>query len=252
MTDLPKGDFRSLLQASTPVYLAWLGLGSSIAVEIVADAGWPAVLIDQQHGSGGSSELQACLTAARAAHVPAMVRVATLDDGLIGRALDAGAQGIMVPMIETPEDATKLVRACKYPPLGGRSFGPYRAKYLIDGDYLGAANAWTIACGQIETRLAVENIDAICAVPGIDMICVGPNDLAISLSGGTDRDIRSDAVLEAIKHVHSRATAKGITTLIYANHQTYARDMAAMGWQVISISTDTAWLAAVARQQLPR
>lgn len=248
----PRPDLRALLAAPPPVYCAWLGLGSPLAVEIVADVGWPAVLIDQQHGAGGPAEMLACLTAAKAAGVPAMVRVDSLDAGRIGRALDAGAQGVMVPMVDTAEHARRLVQAVKYPPLGGRSFGPYRAKYLVDGDYQQAANAWTIACGQIETLSAVENIDAICAVPGLDMICLGPNDLALSLSAGRARDIRAREVLDAVRHVHARATAHGVGTFVFANDPDYARDMAGMGWQVIAIGTDGGWLSSAAKQHLPR
>lgn len=243
---------RTLLAATRPVYCAWMGLGSPLAVEIVADAGWPAVLIDQQHGAGGPAELVACLTAATASGVPAFVRVAELDAGLIGRALDGGAQGVMVPMIDTAAHARRLVDAVKYPPIGSRSFGPYRAKYLLEGDYQQAANGWTVACGQIETRAAVENIDAICSVRGLDMICLGPNDLALSLSSGQRRDIRAPAVLDAVRHVYDRASAHGVGTFIFANDGDYARDVAGMGWQVIAIGTDGGWLASAAKQHLPR
>jgi 4-hydroxy-2-oxoheptanedioate aldolase len=245
-------DLRALLATTPPVYCAWLGLGSPLAVEIVADAGWPAVLVDQQHGAGGPAEMVACLMAAKAAGVPALVRVAELDAGLIGRALDGGAQGVMVPMIDTAAHARRLVEAVKYPPRGSRSFGPYRAKYLVEGDYQQAANGWTIACGQIETRAAVENVDAICAVPGLDMICLGPNDLALSLSNGRGRDIRAPDVLDAVRHVYGRARAHGVATFIFANDSDYARDMASMGWQVIAIGTDGGWLSSAARQHLPR
>jgi 4-hydroxy-2-oxoheptanedioate aldolase len=245
-------DFRALIAAQKPVLNAWLGLGSPLGVEIAADAGWDAVMIDQQHGLGGHPELVGCLIAAKAAGVPAMVRVALLDFGLIGRALDAGAQGVMVPMVETAADAARLVHAVKYPPLGGRSIGPYRARLMIEGDYFAAANTWTIACGQIETDRAVENINAICATPGLDMICLGPNDLAISLSRGQNRDIRSPRMLETVEHVRARAAAHGKITAIFANDLEYARAMAAAGWQVISVGTDTGWLATAARQMLPR
>ncbi|MGE0052751.1 MAG: HpcH/HpaI aldolase/citrate lyase family protein [Hyphomicrobium sp.] len=245
-------DFRALLKTRKPLPTAWLGLGSSLVVETVAEAGWPVVVIDQQHGAGGNTELLACLTAARAAHVPALVRIAHLDTGLISRALDAGAQGVIVPMIDTAEDAARLVQAAKFPPLGGRSFGPYRGKFLIEGDYVEAANAWTIACGQIETKRAVENVDAICAVEGLDMICLGPNDLALSLSNGRHRDIRAKEVREAIAHVHARATAAGVITFIFANDAEYAREMARMGWQSLAIGTDANWLSAIAAQMLPQ
>ncbi len=252
MSKPARPDLRASLSAHTPLYTAWLSLGSPLAVEIVADAGWQAVMIDQQHGAGGHAELAACLTAAKAAGVPAMVRVAELDSGLIGRALDAGAQGIMVPMIAGPEEAARLVRAVKYPPLGGRSLGPYRAKFMIEGDYFAAANAWTVACAQIETAEGVANIEAICATEGLDMICLGPNDLAISLSDGQDRNIRSAAVLEAIERVRTAAAGRGIVTGIFANDPEFARQMSAAGWQAVSIGTDGGWLAAMARQMLPR
>ncbi len=246
-----KPDFRALLAARKPLFSAWLGLGSALGVEIAADAGWDAVMIDQQHGLGGHAELEQCLTAAAAAGVPAMARLARLDFGLIGRALDAGAQGVMVPMVERPEDAARLVHAVKYPPHGGRSFGPYRARLLVEGDYFAAANAWTIACGQIETARAVENIDAICATEGLDMICVGPNDLAISMSRGQDRDIASPKMLETIEHVRAAASGPGIITAIFANNMDYARHAIEAGWQVISVGADTGWLASAAREMLP-
>ena len=252
MAEPAKPDFRASLSAHKPLYSAWLGLGSPLVVEIAADAGWHAVMIDQQHGAGGQAELAVCLTAAKAAGVPAMVRVASLDFGLIGRALDAGAQGIMAPMLETAEDAVRLVQAVKYPPLGRRSFGPYRAKFLIEGDYFASANGWTVACGQIETAEALENIDAICATPGLDMICLGPNDLAIALSHGQDRSIKSPQMLAAIERVRAAAAARGVVTGIFANDKDFASPMAAAGWQAISIGSDTGWLASMARQMLPR
>ena len=247
-----KPDFRSLLSSDRPVYNAWLGLGLPIGVEVAADAGWQAVTLDQQHGGGGPQELIGCLTAAKAAGVPSLVRVANSDYGLIGRALDAGAQGVIVPMVQTAEDAAKLVHALKYPPLGGRSFGPYRGRLLIEGDYFANANSWTIACGQIETKQAVDNIDGICATEGFDMICVGPNDLAISMSGGRDRDLRAPSVLEAIDHVRERAAHHGVITAIFANDPGYATLMIETGWQVVSVGTDLNWLAAIARQMLPQ
>ncbi len=200
-------DFRALLAARKTVFKAWLGLGSPLAVEIAADAGWDAVLIDQQHGAGGPAELLGCLTAAKAAGVPALVRVAQLDYGLTGRALDAGAQGVMVPMVETAEDAARLAHFVKYPPLG--------------------------------------------ATEGFDMICIGPNDLAISISRGQDRDIGSPGMLETIEHVRQRAVAHGVVTAIFANGPEFAKRMMETGWQVISVGTDTGWLAAAARQMLP-
>jgi 4-hydroxy-2-oxoheptanedioate aldolase len=246
----PKSDLRHLAASTRPLFNAWLTLGLPLAVEMAAEAGWHAVSIDQQHGNGDQPEMLACLTAATAAGVPALVRVPACDFGLIGRALDAGAQGVIVPMVETEEDTLRVVEAVKYPALGRRSFGPYRARLLVDGDYFANANSWTLACGQIETKCAVDNIDAILAVPGLDMIYLGPNDLAISLSSGRERNLRAPEVLEAMELVRRKAVERGVITSIFANDADYARDLAGGGWQVVSIGTDASWLAAAAKAQL--
>lgn len=249
MAAFPKHDIRTLLAATQPVFNAWLQLGLPLAAEIIADAGWQVLTIDQQHGLGDNIELTGNLLAAKAAGVPALVRVSANDFGLIGRALDAGAHGVIVPMVETGEDAARVAEAVKYPPLGGRSYGPYRGRLMLEGDYFEHANGWTIACGQIETKLAVDNIDEILATPGLDMILVGPNDLAISISGG-DRDIRLPAVIEAIEYVRRKAAERGVIGAIFANDTDYAKQMIGKGWQIITVGTDANWLAAAAQRQL--
>jgi len=246
----PKPDLRTLLGSKKPVFNAWLGLGLPLGVEIAADAGWDAISIDQQHGLGDQPESIGCLSAAKGAGVPALVRVPAYDFGLIGRALDAGAQGVIVPMVETGEHAARLVAAVKYPPLGGRSYGPYRARMMVEGDYFDKANAWTIAGGQIETKLAVDNIDDILGTPGFDLIYLGPNDLAISMSNGKSRNLRAPEVLEAIELVRRKAIERGVIASIFANEADYARDLIARGWQVVSIGTDANWLASAAKAQL--
>ena len=132
------------------------------------------------------------------------MRVAANDSGLIGRALDAGAHGVICPMIDTAEDAVELVASVKFPPLGNRSLGPFRARLALP-DYFRAANDWTIACAQIETRTALDNLDEILATPGLDMVCAGPNDLALTLSGGAHSDIRSPEVIEALDLLLAKA-----------------------------------------------
>jgi 4-hydroxy-2-oxoheptanedioate aldolase len=246
----PKPDLRALVAGGAPVSNAWLGLGLPFVIELIADAGWQAVSIDQQHGQGDQTEMLACLAAARGANVPALVRVPAYDFGLIGRALDAGAQGVVVPMVETAEHAARLVNAVKYPPVGGRSFGPYRARLMVEGDYFDRANVWTIACGQIETKLAVDNIDEILSVPGFDMVYLGPNDLAISMSNGRERNLRAPEVLEAIELVRRKCVERGVLTSIFANDTAYARDLIERGWQIVSVGTDANWLAGAARQVL--
>lgn len=236
--------FRACAKANQTLFNAWLTLNTSYAVELIAKAGWDCVTIDQQHGLGGHSEMVACLTAAKAAHLPALVRVADNDMALIGRALDAGAQGVVCPLIESADDARQFIRAVKYPPHGVRSWGPYRARLAFEGDYFSGANDWTIACAQIETAGALEELDEILALDGLDMICLGPNDLSVALTGKLD--INAPEVQEAMTLVLTKAKEQSVMTLIFANDVAFAKPAIAAGWDIVSIGSDAAWLAAAA------
>jgi 4-hydroxy-2-oxoheptanedioate aldolase len=235
---------RGALRRKATLLSAWLTTGNALAVEIVARAGVDLAGIDQQHGAGGPAELVAMLQASRAARLPALVRVGANDTGLIGRALDAGAQGVICPMVNTKADAERLVSAVKLPPAGARSFGPYLASFVLPGDYFASANAWTIACAQIETAEALDNLDQILATAGLDMILVGPNDLSISLSGGKRRDPSAKETLKAIDHILARCRRNGVIAAIYAGDETYARPLVEKGWQVVMLGSDALWIAA--------
>jgi len=231
-------------------YVSWHTLGNALAIETAASVGWDGALIDQQHGVGGNDSLIGGLIAARAGGVPAVVRVGWNDRQLISRALDAGAGGIVCPMINTPEDAREFVAAAKYPPLGGRSWGPYRAAMLTSDDYLAGANTDTLAIVQIETRSALDHLDAILDTDGIDAALVGPNDLAISLTG--QRDITAPEVLEAMGRVRSGCRERGKLSWIFANDRSFADARVDEGWDVITVGTDGGWLTAGAEAGLPR
>jgi 4-hydroxy-2-oxoheptanedioate aldolase len=237
---------RDKVAKGKALFNGWVSLGVAHSVELAAEAGADMVTIDQQHGIGGNSELVACLTAATAARLPAVVRVAWNDFGLIGRALDAGAHGVICPMINTAEDARAFVHAMKYPPVGGRSMGPYRARLALP-DYVQNANGWTIACGQIETKTALDNLDAIFSTPGFDMICVGPNDLALTLSNGAHANIRAPETEAAVDLILAKCKEHGVIAGIFANDNDYAKAMIAKGWQSIALATDARWLLAGAK-----
>lgn len=241
-----KGPIRARLAQGEPLFNAWLSLGSPFVVELAAEAGADIVTIDQQHGIGGHAELLASITAATAARIPSLVRVALNDFGLVGRALDAGAQGVICPMINTAADVWAFVEAVKYPPLGARSLGPYRAALAMP-NYARTANGWTIACGQIETRTALDNIDDILAAPGLDMVCAGPNDLALTLSSGAHSDIRAPQVMEALDMILAKCREKGVIPAVFANDADYAKSMIAKGWPIVSVATDARWIRDGAR-----
>ena len=234
--------FRQSLNDGRPRLLAWSTLGNPYFIELAGKSGWDAVLIDHQHGIGGMAELSACLMAARSVQLPALVRVASHDVAAISRALDDGAQGIMLPMVNSPADAQSFVQAVKYPPLGQRSWGPYRGQFLMEIDYQANANSWTIACAQIETRQALDNLDAILATEGLDMVLVGPNDLSVSLTDGAVRDIREPVVVKALEEILEKTRAAGKIAGIYANDNDYAKQMIAGGWNFVAAGSETSML----------
>ena len=120
---MPEDRFRKAAKDGRTLLNAWLTLNSPFLIELIGQAGWDFVSIDQQHGLGGNEAMVQCLTAAKASNMPALVRVAENDPGLVGRALDAGAQGVICPLIATVEDAEAFVQAVKFPPHGNRSWG---------------------------------------------------------------------------------------------------------------------------------
>jgi 4-hydroxy-2-oxoheptanedioate aldolase len=237
--------YRQAAHDGRTLFNAWLMLNSPFLVELVGKAGWDTILIDQQHGLGGHDAMVGCLTAAKAAGMPALVRVAENDPGLIGRALDAGAQGVVCPLINSADDAERFVRAVKYPPRGNRSWGPYRAQLNVT-DYVLQANGWTIACPQIETRGALDQLDDILAIDGVDMVCFGPNDLSAALTGSFD--IHAREVMDAMTLVLRKCRERKVMTFVFANDIEYAKPLIESGWDMIAVGTDVGWFSSVATE----
>ena len=185
----------------------WCAIPSSFSAEIMAHQGFDSITIDMQHGlvyyEVGVTMLQAISTT----NVIPLVRVPWREPGFLMKILDAGAYGVICPMINNPDDAEDLVKACKYPPRGYRSFGPIRAKYYSGGSIHGGGNYHhiaddeTLVIPQIETREAIKNLDAILEVPGISAIYIGPSDLSMAL-GKEPRKGQSDPeVVEAKQYI---------------------------------------------------
>jgi 4-hydroxy-2-oxoheptanedioate aldolase len=243
---MAKDRFRRAAREGRTLFNAWLTLNSPALIDMIGEAGWDSILIDQQHGLGGHDQMVVCLTAAKAAGMPALVRVADNDPGLVGRALDAGAQGVVCPLIDSVEDVERFVRAVKYPPRGHRSWGPYRAQLNLTSDYVSGANDWTIACPQIETRGALDQLDDILAIDGVDMVCFGPNDLSAALTGRFD--IRASEVMEAMTMVLRKCREASVMSFIFANDLRYARPLIEAGWNMVAIGTEVSWFSTAASE----
>lgn len=184
-------------------------IASAPVVMMTAAAGFDFVLYDNEHGDNSDEQLSTLMMLGNEVGLPAIVRVPELSRVQVSRTLDRGASGVMVPMMETVEQAHRLVEWAKYPPLGRRSYsGGAHTKYGPSGNHernMEAANAGTLAIAQIETVVGVQNVEEILAVPGIDAAVIGPCDLAISM--GRPDEVGCPEELELIDRVHNACVA---------------------------------------------
>lgn len=231
----------------------WLSIASPFVAEIMAGQGYDSVTIDMQHGFVGPEAAGTMFQAMRGSSSALMARVAWLDPGDIMKVLDAGAHGVICPMINTPEDAARLVSYVRYPPMGVRSFGPTRAGFAHGADYGQRADGEIVCFAMIETREAVENLAAIAATPGLDGVYVGPADLALGLTGrkyrtGFDRE--EPEIVDAIRHILTTAHAAGIRAGLHNGSAEYASKAVGWGYDLVTISNDVRLLAGAAEASL--
>jgi 4-hydroxy-2-oxoheptanedioate aldolase len=238
---------KSIWKQGGAVINGWLGIPSSVAAENMAQAGWDALTVDLQHGhvdyQVGITMLQAIATTST---MP-MARVPWCEPGIIMKMLDAGAFGIICPMINTRAECEAFVGACRYPPKGYRSFGPVRATWYGGADYFKHANDTLITMAMIETKQAMDNLDAILSVPGLDSLYVGPNDLAISLGYPPSGVPTDKVVLDAIKTIAAGAKKHGVAAGIHCGSTTMAKEMIAQGFQFVTLMADNALLLNAAK-----
>lgn len=235
-----------------PKFGAWITLNSSVAAEQIARLGFDFVAVDGQHGLLGYTELRDSLIALTAGGCPLPIaRVSTNDPGEIGRALDAGARGVIALMINTPEEAAQLAKAARYATSGGqRSYSPVR-----HGTHFGHAPGDTddtvVVLAMIETRHGVENIDEILDTPGIDGAFVGPYDLSLALGAHMPFEDEVRPGLEAaLVTIREAATSQNKIAGIYAGTGDDAVARAQQGFNLINTCHDMSALREVMGGQL--
>lgn len=242
-----RNPLRKIWRIGGKVLNGWVALPSPLAAEALVRAGWDSISVDMQHGTADYADLLALLPIIEKGGAAPIVRVPWLDEAVIMRALDAGALGIIAPMIQTAEDARRLVAACLYPPLGARSFGPIRARLSCGEAYFDTANTEIVAFAMIETRKAVENIDDILSVPGLGGIYVGPADLALSYGFRPGFDREEPEMLAVLDHILARTKAAGIPCGLHCGTPGYAARMAEKGFALLTVGSDARFLEAGAR-----
>jgi 4-hydroxy-2-oxoheptanedioate aldolase len=233
----------------TVTFGAWLSIPSSFSAEVMAHQGFDWICIDLQHGLIDYQTAVTMLQAISTTPAVPFVRVPWNEPGIIGKVLDAGAYGIIIPLVNTPAEAQAAVAACRYAPEGRRSYGPVRAAYYAGRDYAERANEEIACIPMIETAQAVASLDEILAVQGIDAVYVGPADLSLTL-GLPPRMDHDDASFEAARRAIVEACRnRGITAGIHATSALAAKHVDA-GFQMITVSSDLGAMTAAAAQDL--
>lgn len=233
-----------------PVINGWLAIPSSYSAEIAGHQGYDAVTVDLQHGMIDFASALTMLQALSATPAVPLVRVADDTPAQIMRLLDAGAYGIICPMISTPEQAQRFVSACRYPPLGTRSFGPARGLLYGGADYPQHANQEILTLAMIETREGLANIDAILDTDGLDGVFIGPNDLSLTLTGAASAESAHPDMLFAIERVVSKCREKHKVAGIFCTSGVAAAQRIAEGFHFVTPANDVMQLGRASREAI--
>jgi 4-hydroxy-2-oxoheptanedioate aldolase len=226
----------------------WLHIPSGFSAELVAKAGWDSVTVDLQHGVQDYMSLVQCFQAIHPHSVVPLARVPSLEPGIVGKVLDAGAYGVICPMVNTADQARAFVSYCRYPPVGARSNGPIRhGVYMPIPTYQQTANEDVLCIPMIETVEALENLEAILAVPGIDAVYIGPTDMCFSLGIPPRVDQDDPRLLQAFQRVVDAAAKRNIPACMHCLEPAYAKRMMAMGFKLVTVGWDSIFLANAAR-----
>jgi 4-hydroxy-2-oxoheptanedioate aldolase len=251
-------EFVSRIRARERIIGYWLCQDSPMMAERLARGGYDYLCVDQQHGLMGARDVMNNLLAIDAGSVlgprptVGLVRVGANDFRTIGQVLDAGAAGVIVPMVESADDALRVVEAVRYPPQGRRSYGPVRGE-LRRSDSLSVNNETTFIAVMIETAAGLEHVEEIADVEGIDALYVGPWDLTVSLSGGRlgepDAEaMRDEAFVRIIEAAHTAGKAVGV----HSDDGDMAAQRLDLGFDFASIEGDVIHLEQIAKDHLER
>ncbi|HWC68627.1 MAG TPA: aldolase/citrate lyase family protein [Acidimicrobiales bacterium] len=233
------GSLREMWASGQSTLGAWLSLREPYLAEAAGNAGYDYVCIDMQHGLADYQDVTGLLHALAGTPTVPIVRVPWNEQGIIGRVLDAGAMGVIIPMVNSPEEARRAVAACRYAPDGARSFGPLVAAARHGADYASTANE-TVACiPMIETRQAVETVDDILAVPGIDAVYVGPADLSLTYGLPPAGDNPGEPFDGALATVVAACERHGVVPGIHASPSLTAKRLES-GFRMVTVTNDAA------------
>ena len=243
---MKKNRVKELWREGKAAIGTWLVLGSPITAEIIAHMGFDWVVVDTEHGSIDIGTTQSIIQAISATDTVPIVRVPWNDPMLIKRALDAGAYGLVIPMVNSREEAIRAVKAARYPPAGIRSYGGPRARLYGGLDYFEHANEEIALIVQIEHIDAVNRVDEILSVEGVDGFFIGPSDLAISMGLKPGMDQTDPRHVEAVSKVLASGKKHGVPGGIHVGSPEAVNERLAQGFQFIGLASDERFLRSAA------
>ncbi len=238
---------RQVFERGESTIGGWCVIPSPFSAELMGRAGFDWVCIDTQHGLIGYDTMAVMLEALAGTATPSFVRVPWNEPEPIMKALDAGAEGVVIPMVNSREEAERAVGACRYPPAGYRSWGPVRAALGVSGYTPESANRRTVVAVMIETRAGVAAADDILSVPGVDAVYVGPNDLAISYGFSPSGDPTEPEHVAAIESIAAAARRHGVTAGIHCGSPETAERWRSIGFRMLNVNSDAVFLRGTAQ-----
>ena len=241
---------KQMWDAGQYVTMGWLSISHGLTAEIMARQGFDTLCIDMQHGTTEMNEVWPMLQAISQTDTVPVVRVPWNDPATIMKALDLGAYGIIVPLVNTAEEAAKAVAACRYPPVGIRSSGPVRALHYGGPDYVANANDEIVIMAMIETKEGLANLDAICATPGLDAVYIGPADLSFALEMEPRGDNPHPDHIAACDKICESAHQHGIKAVMHCASAAFAAGAVKRGFDMVMLTSDLASMIAGVRRQL--
>lgn len=231
----------------------WSGLADPVVAELLAATGFDYVCIDLQHGSADVAQLPGLCQAMRAAGRAPLVRVPWNEPVHLMRALDSGAAGVLVPMVDSADDARRAAAACRFPPTGGRSWGPMWGDVRTDGALPPAVQDDAVLClVMVETQPGLDALADIVAVPGVDGVYVGPNDLALSCGYGRSTYRDSVEVEQLLQGIADTCRAADVVAGLHCSDTDMALHWAGRGFSMVTAATDTTLLRGAADAALAR
>lgn len=233
-----------------PAFGFWSTIPDPFAAELVAGLDLDYVCVDQQHGVLDYDSMVSMIRAINAAGAATLVRVLQNEPWMLMRALDAGALGVIVPMVNGPADAARAVAACRFPPKGMRSYGPIRASGVVGSKDPEVLAGEVLCIVQIETREGLENVEEIAATPGVDGIYIGPADLALGLGLPLDLSGGKSEHDQAIERVRQACKKNGIAAGLHGASGESAREYAGRGFSMVNVGVDYLLLPAAVRREV--